>query len=248
MFWEQWAYRSRWRLIHPGAKGLVALAAFGSAFIASRPGYLLILALVLAAATIRGGGLPWRVYLRALLPPLAFLLVGTATLAVTVQAGAGFWPLAVGLEPSQFPQAVLIGSRSLACLTALLFLSGTTPLNDLLVLLRRLKVPQVLLEIMTLGYRTIFIFSACAQDMTMAQKSRLGYATLGAARRSLGNMVAVLATQIGARAAAMTLAAAARGSDGPLMFLDQEFPPGRRSFLVALAAALVMVSAAAVAS
>jgi cobalt/nickel transport system permease protein len=244
MVWEQWAYRSRWRWIHPGAKGLVTLAAFASAFLASWPWYQLLLALTMALAATLGGGIPLRIYLRGLLPPLAFLLVGTATLAVSIQAGTGSWPLVVRLDPGQYPLAALVASRSLACLSALLFLSGTTPLNDLLVLLRRLKVPPVLLEIMSLGYRTIFIFAAAVHDMTLAQKARLGYATVRAARRSLGGLVAVLAAQIGARAGAMTMAASARGGEGPLLFLEHDYPPCRRSFLAAGGAALVMVGAA----
>lgn len=244
MLLEQWAYRNRWRRVHPGAKTLVTLAAVASAFLSGQPWFLLALAASLALITIGGARIPWRVYLRVFFTPLSFLLVGTATLAISLQPGQGTWPLVLRLEPSQFPQVALVSGRSLACLSALLFLAFTTPLTECMALWRRARVPQILLDLMTLGYRTVFIFLATIHEMTTAQQARLGYATLKAARRSLGSMIAVLTLQVWQRAAALEMAVLARAGEGSLIFLEPEFAPSRRSFLLAGLASLIMVGGA----
>lgn len=241
MLIESWAYSNRWRWVHPGAKGLLTLCAFIAAFLATRPWFLLALALGLALLTIWGAGIPARQYLRVIIPPLGFLVIGAATLAISMRSTDSFWPVAIAWEPSQFPQMVRLCGRSLACLTSLLFLALTTPMTDLIALLRRLKMPSILLEIMTLGYRLVFDFLAAAQDITTAQKARLGYATVRAARRSLGSMVAFLAIQVWQRAAALERAALSRANDGPLLFLENEFAGSMPSFVVSAAGGLTMV-------
>lgn len=244
MLLEQWAYRNRWRRVHPGAKAWLTLAAVVSAFLASQPWFLLALAASLALLTSWGAGIPWRIYLRVFFTPVSFLLVGTATLAVSLQPGEGAWPLILRLEPSQFSRVALVSGRSLACLSALLFFAFTTPLTEGIALLRRARVPQILLDLMTLGYRTVFIFLATIHEMTTAQQARLGYATLKAARRSLGSMIAVLTLQVWQRAAALDMAALARGGEGSLIFLAPDFAPSRGSFLLAGLASLIMLGGA----
>jgi len=241
MLIESWAYCNRWRWVHPGAKGLLTLLAFISAFVATQPWFLFALALGLAMLTMVGAGIPLQYYLRVFVPPLGFLVIGAATLAISIRSTDSLWPVAIAWEPSQFPQVIRLCGRSLACLTALLFLAFTTPMTDLIALLRRLKMPAILLEIMTLGYRLVFVFLSAAQDITTAQKARLGYATVRAARRSLGNMVAVLAIQVWQRAAALERAALSRANDGPLLFLDNEFTGSRSCFAVSGAGGLTLL-------
>ncbi len=241
MLIEQWAYTNRWRWVPPGAKALLTLSAFISAFVATHPWLLLALAFGLATLTIRGAGIPVRHYLRVFLPPLAFLVIAAATLGISIGGTNSPWPLTLRLAPNQLPEIVRICGRSLACLTALLFLAFTTPMTDLIALLRWLKMPPILLEIMTLGYRSVSVFLAAAQEITTAQKVRLGYATMRAARRSLGSMVAVLAVQVWQRAAALEKAAQSRANDGPLLFLDNEFAGNGRSFAVSAAGGFTLI-------
>ncbi|MGQ9922107.1 MAG: cobalt ECF transporter T component CbiQ [Desulfobacca sp.] len=244
MIIESWAYNNRWRWVHPGAKGLLTSGAFVAAFLAPNPWFLLALALGLALLTIWGGGIPAKYYLRVFIPPLGFLIMGAATLAISLGTPDSPWPLALGLDRTQLPRVARLGGRSLACLTSLLFLAFTTPMTDLIALLRRLKMPAILLEIMTLGYRLVFVFLTTAHDITTAQKARLGYATLRAAMRSMGSMVAVLAIQIWQRAAALEQAALSRANDGPLLFLANEFPGSGPSFVISTATGLTLIGLA----
>jgi cobalt/nickel transport system permease protein len=126
-----------------------------------------------------------------------------------------------------------VGTRSLGSLAALLFLVLTTPLIDLIALLRRLKTPELLLEIMVLCYRMLFVFSAAVHETLTAQSARLGYATPRLVIRSLGGLAANLTLQVWQRAHALHLAALARNNDGPLRFLEPSFAHSRRDCRIA---------------
>ena len=65
-------------------------------------------------------------------------------------------------------------ARALAAIAAVYFLVLTTPLTEIVGLLRRLRVPALLLELMVLAYRQIHVFSEVAGQMRSAQVSRLG--------------------------------------------------------------------------
>lgn len=243
---EQWAYSNRWRWVHPGAKGLLTLCAFVSAFVSTNPVFLVMVAVLLAILTVWGAGIPLGQYLRVFLPPLGFLATGGAMIAVSWQWPGPGQPFAVRLDPSQLPWVAILVGRSLSCLAALLLLSLTTPMTDLIALLRRLKVPAAILDLMTVGYRSLFVFLETIHDITTAQSARLGYATTRTAMRSLGSLIAVLAVQVWQRSLALDQAALARANDGPLLFLENKFDDSRRSFAMAAGAGLMLVVSAAV--
>ena len=124
-------------------------------------------------------------------------------------------------------------ARSLAALSAMLFLALSTPMTDLIALLRRLKVPETLLEIMVLCYRMLFVFSEAVRDTRTAQAARLGYATPALALRSLGSLTANLTLQIWQRSRDLHVAAQSRNNDSALRFLEAEYANSRRDLWIA---------------
>ena len=209
MLIEQAAYGNRWRRVSPAAKGAFALAGLLAAFLAHSPQNALGVALLLAASTLLGAAVPMRLYGRIALPGAAFLLLSCLTLLVSVQLdehGAASWRYA----PEMLPQVEAIAARALAALAALLSLVLTTPLPDLIGLLRRLHTPEILLDLMVLCYRMLFVFSATTRDIVSAQEARLGYSTRHRGLRSLGQLIASLSLGIWLRARALHRAALAR--------------------------------------
>ncbi len=243
MLIEQAAYGNRWRRVSPTAKGAFALAGLLAAFLAHSPQNALGVALLLAASTLLGAAVPMRLYGRVALPGAAFLLLSCLTLLVSVQLdehGAASWRYA----PEMLPQVEAIAARALAALAALLSLVLTTPLPDLIGLLRRLHMPEILLDLMVLCYRMLFVFSATTRDIVSAQESRLGYSTRRRGLRSLGQLIASLSLGIWLRARALHRAALARNGDGPLRFLTPVYPQAGRDRLIALLAGGSLIVAA----
>lgn len=242
---EQSAYANRWRQVSPAAKGILALGGFIAAFVAGTPQSAVLIAGLLLAVALLGARIAPGTYLRVALPPLLFLALGSLSLIFSLQLGEGAETLVwhqTGLQ-----HAAQTGARSLGALAALLLLVLSTPMTDLIALMRRLKCPEVLLDIMVLSYRMLFVFSAAVHDTSTAQSARLGYATPRLALHSLGQLVANLTLQVWHRAQALHLAAQARNNDGPLRFLEPGFDHAKRDLALASLAGLGLILLAAVA-
>lgn len=241
MLIEQSAYASRWRRVSPAAKGMFSLCGIVAAFIASTPTTACGIAVVLCAVTVLGAGIPPVRYLRVAAPALLFLAVSTMSLAVSLKIGDTLGDLSLHLARTEFQRVAQVCGRSLGGLAALLFLALTTPLIDIIALLRRLKAPEVLLDIMVLCYRTLFVFSEAVHDTITAQSARLGYATVRLSMRSLGGLVANIAVQVWQRSQALHLAAMARNNDGPLRFLEHTYPHSTRDMCIAASSGTALI-------
>lgn len=244
MLIEQCAYGNRWRFVSPAAKAVFCLGGFVAAFAAGRAQAAFAVATLIAAATLVGAGIQPGRYLRIALPPLGFLLLGCLSLAYSLDLADG--GLIVRWLPEGWSPLLQLAARSLGALAAMLFLALTTPMVDLIAFLRRLRMPEILLEIMVLCYRMLFVFSEAVRDTRTAQAARLGYATPRLALRSLGSLTANLTVQIWQRAHALHVAAQSRNNDGALRFLEPEYAHTRRDLTIAAAGGCALILAAVV--
>ncbi len=241
MLIEQAAYASRWRQVSPAAKSVFALSGLVAAFAASSLSGGVLVTLLLVVVTWLLARVPVGVYVRVAAPALLFLALGSLSLAVSLGRDPVTGGLALQIAPDAVEQLSRVSTRSLGALAALLLLVLTTPLSDLIGLLRRLKMPELLLDLMVLCYRMLFVFSAAVRDTLTAQTARLGYASPRLALRSLAGLVANLALQVWQRAHALHTAAQARNNDGPLRFLVRRFDHAGRDTALALAAGLFLI-------
>ena len=233
MLIEQCAYSNRWRTVSPAAKGLFTLGGFIAAFATGQAVIATAVAGLIVLVTLLGAGVSPARFLRVALPPLGFLLLGCLSLAYSLDLGGESGKLVVRWLPGGWALIQQLAARSLGALAALLFLALTTPMIDLIALFRRLKIPEVLLEIMVLCYRMLFVFSEALHDTHTAQAARLGYATPRLALRSLGSLTANLTVQIWQRAHALHIAAQSRNNDGAFRFLEPEYANVQRDLWLA---------------
>ena len=125
----------------------------------------LCLFVFLPAVTVAAGGIKLRTYLSLLTLPGVFLLLSGLTLlwdytsklpeeAVLSLPFFGGW---LAVLPATQSLAMLVLSRALGAVSCLYFLSLSTPLPELLAVLRRVHVPAIMVELAVLIYRYIFI-------------------------------------------------------------------------------------------
>lgn len=225
------AYSCRWEVVAPSAKALFALAGILSAWLASSAAMLGMLALLSVLATLAGARVPLRTYLAVALAPLGFLSLSCLTMLVTPTTGGGWqW------TPSLLPAVTIIALRSLAVMAAVLGLVLSTPMPDLLLLLRRLRMPELLLDMMALCYRMVFVLRQAWEEGSTAQAARLGHSGWRQSWRSMGLLAGQMAVQVWQRASALQAAADARAWQGSLRFLPASFPHARRQVALALLA------------
>jgi cobalt/nickel transport system permease protein len=114
-----------------------------------------VLAVLLAAAA--ASRIPWRFLARRVLWLEPFAL-GVALLAL--------------LQPGGLALFGFLLARSTVCLFAMVLLAGTTPFADILRLLRRARVPLLLVTTLSLMYRYLFVLVDESGRMRRARASR----------------------------------------------------------------------------
>ena len=236
---ECYTYTNRWQTRHPVEKAAFAGGLLVLSLILPLAGSILIL-LVVSAATLAGARVPWRIYLRTLAVPVVFIALGSLSLMISVSMGAH--GLHLGLAGDQLARAVRLTGRAIAAASCLCFLGLTTPALDWLPLLRRLRVPSVIVDIMFVVYRLLFIFVERLAAMHTAHEARLGYASVRSTFRSSGLIGANLLVFALKRARCMEMGMAARGFDTEILMLPPDCKPSRTVlFVVALVWVVVAV-------
>lgn len=223
---DTFAYSNRWRHVHPGEKGLFVLCCLMAALLSSTTLIPFVIAAVMAAMTLLGARIPWRDYLRLAILPIAFLLWSCLALAVSFSGGelqlAKFPPLhlTISLSRPGISQAGLAFARAVGATLSLLFLALTTPMTEIMALLRSLGIPKLLIELMTITYRQLFIFLEIAVQIRAAQEARLGYASTRLAMKSLAGLTGNILLRSLSRARQNHQGLLARGYGSELQFLS----------------------------
>jgi cobalt/nickel transport system permease protein len=220
------AWSSAWRPRSPGDKvllcgGLIVCALALPAW----PGSLLVglTAVVLALGPAR---VPARTFGRAVRLPLAFIVVGALTAVVEVGSGG------LGWAPDAGERAGSLVGHAVAGSAAVLLLATTTPMSDLLPALRRLRVPEAVVEVASVVYRLLFVLLDSLRTIREAQTARMGYSSLRRSYRSSGALAAAVLTRSWDRARRMQEGLAGRGMETGLRVLPEVLPSSRR-FLAA---------------
>lgn len=182
------------------------------------PGDVVVLAVMLVA-TLAVARVPLGGYAKLVAGPLTFLIMGTLPLLVSIEFG-GAWLVSFQLAPNGVELALRVTARSLAAVSCLLFLSLSTPVPQLLGVLRAARIPSVVTEVALLIYRDIWVFVDTVGGIRVAQASRLGYRTLRSSYRSLAMLVASFFGQAFQKARAMDHGLQARNWQGDLRVLD----------------------------
>jgi cobalt/nickel transport system permease protein len=248
---DRYAYTNRIRHIDPAQKAALALLVIVLCLLLNR-----VLVGVVALAWMFGlavvwAGIPWHIIGRLLLAEGLFLVlavVGVALSFSTAPLPPAFQdmqvgPLWVGTSAGSMTLAALLVSRALGCAAAMNFLALTTPLVDLVGLLRRLRVPVVLIDLASVMYRFVFVLLESMQRMHTAQQSRLGYATRRAAMRSSGLLASRLVVDAYQRSTRMQTALESRGYTGDLRVLPLTYRHAASVYWlgVAVASSLLVV-------
>lgn len=217
---DRWAWTNRWHCIHPAEKGLLAGGMLMLAVTLPAPTTGPLIIAVMGLATVVGAGIPAVTWLRVMTLPGAFLITSVPFLILSLDFSSG---LSMAFSPQGWETALRVVLRSLAAVSCLTFLTLTTPTVDLVPLLRRLGVPQPVVEMMLLIYRLVFVFLERAASARRAQIARQGYGSFRHSLRSLGLLVSNLFQRSLERAQRMEIGLAARGFEGELRVLT----PGR---------------------
>ena len=231
---DKLCYRSRLRYVNASEKFLYTVVTLVICVAGRSPAAAAAAFAVNGILTVRKGGIPLSRYIKLLMVPLAFLILGSAAVIVNISKTpldafafpVGDWYI-TGSRDS-VTDGALLWAVALSAVSCLYFLSLNTTMTDILEVLRKLHVPALLIELMLLIYRFIFVLLETASAITTAQKSRLGNRDYRTKVRAFGSMCSALFIQAFRRANALYDAMESRCYDGGVRVLSEEQPVSRK--------------------
>jgi cobalt/nickel transport system permease protein len=199
---DQYAYQNRWINVSPVYKWWLYFAVLITAMLVS----MLLqwgIFVVMTGITCYAGHLSLKQYLKWLSIPLGFLSMSLIAMMLTYSdsekyllASIPFINGYMGVSEQTLTNAGITLSRCLCSISATLFFVITTPFNQCVQLLKKARLPAVLVEQILLTYRFIFIFIEEAHAIYSAQTLRFGYIKRGLWLKSLAMLVGVLLQRV----------------------------------------------------
>ena len=187
--------------------------------------------LIMGYMTVVIGGLELDHYISMLLIPIVFLLFGSAAIAVgfswnpvgQYNLNVFGWFYIYCSQASLWKASGLI-FKALGAVSALYMMTLTTPLSELIVVLRKAHIPKVIIELMNMIYRYIFIMLDTHSRMKNSAEARLGYVDFKTSCYSFGQVASNLLIVSLKRGTEYYNALESRCYNGDLQFLEEEKP------------------------
>jgi cobalt/nickel transport system permease protein len=237
------AYTNRLRGLPPSHKLSFAIALLILSLV-SHAAVQLSIALWLTIWIVVYAGIAAKLYLRLLSLPLMFLLTSLPALAMGAVAGDRIpeiqwdiwqgWGISIGtfylyVSRTGIYQVSLLFARAFASTSCMYFILLTVPFTEILQILRQLRCPELVTELLLLMYRFIFSLLAIADELWTAQNSRCGYRTWKRGMHSLGILIGQLLLRTLENYRQVSLTLASRGFNGELrVWNSYPYKPSRR--------------------
>jgi cobalt/nickel transport system permease protein len=219
------AQTNRWRRLPAGDKAALALGMMIVSL--CTPGWAVqgIIILVMWVCLLGGARVPLRDALTCAAIPLGFIAASSVAQVISLHLAHGI-PV-VGVSSASLEPAARVALRSFACVSALLWLALTTPLTDILQMLRRFGLGHEISDIALMMFRFIWLTLDCLESGVHSQANRLGYVGYRRGLRSTGLLMASLLPRVLGRARRLENGLAARGYSGELRFIQVNRPTSR---------------------
>lgn len=217
---DKYAYTNKLKDKNPLAKFYFAIF-FLILAIVSKKFYIHIAILsVMFFITITIAKIPLKKYIKMILIPSSFLVLSILAILISVSKGNGEYIISmelynvnIGITNGSIENGRILFTRSLSAITCTFFLILTTPMNDIIYILKKHRVPKLLIEIMVLIYRFIFIFLEEYKNIYTAQQLRFGYINIKNSFKAFSALISVLFARIMLKYEHMEMALDSKGFD-----------------------------------
>ena len=141
----------------------------------------LFIAAVLSAAVLALARIDAKTYAGLFVLPFTFGVMGVAGIILITGGTDILWQwqltpdLSLSVTRESINQGIFVFCRIVGGTTALCFISLTTPITDIFIAFRQCRLPEAVIELMMIIYRTIFILMDHVIQIYHAQVMRLGY-------------------------------------------------------------------------
>ncbi len=172
-------------------------------------------------------GLTLKALLQIAALPMSFMLVAVLSIICIISNGSfdAIYITQVGNYHIGFSQASLdtglfIFGKAMGAMFAFYFLILTCPIDEIEFLLRKMKLPDLLIELFVLSFRFITILLLFSRQCYLSQKKRMAYRSYSSSIRSLGMLVSSVLIKSLIHADSSQQALLNRGYKGEMRFLE----------------------------
>ncbi len=237
---DYFAYASKIRGWSPAFKVILALLTIVFCIVLNNAAVSIVVIFTMAYLVIAVGGLSPRAYGSVLLIPLTFILLSVFAVIVDFsKQSMGAHQIFFGFGYVYTTSAMVKSGLQLllkvvASISALQFMILTTPSSEIIAVLRKTRLPAILMDLMHMIYRYIFILLDVLFQMQVSAAARLGYCDFATACRTFGGITSNLLVVFLKKANAYYDALEARCYAGELLFLEEEKPIKRPQVVYAV--------------
>lgn len=185
---DKYAYTNRLANTNPYLKLAIVVISLLITIITKLNYINLIILFIMAFLTTVVAGIPLKNYIKILLIPMSFLLISFITILISFSTvDIYIWSIKlfnnyIGITESSLNESILLLTRVLGSISITFFLGLTTPLNKIILVLKKLHIPNLIIELIVLIYRSIFIFLEEVNEIYIGQEIKFGYSSF---RKSL---------------------------------------------------------------
>jgi cobalt/nickel transport system permease protein len=143
----------------------------------------LFIAIILTCTVLFLARVDVKTYAELFLVPIGFAIMSVAGIILITGGYDIFWKLdivpgfALSITRESINEGVFVFCRVIGGMSAMIFIALTTPMTDIFIVFRQCRVPDVVIDLMMIIYRTIFILIDQVVQIYDAQVMRLGYST-----------------------------------------------------------------------
>jgi cobalt/nickel transport system permease protein len=144
----------------------------------------LFIALVLSGAILFLARVGAKTYAELFIVPLWFAIMSVGGIILISGGQDIFWrwdilpSFSLSVTRESINEGIFVFCRVVGGMSALCFISLTTPMTTIFAVLRQCRIPEIIIELMMIIYRTIFILMDQVVQIYTAQVMRLGYSTV----------------------------------------------------------------------
>ncbi|CEI72744.1 MULTISPECIES: cobalt ECF transporter T component CbiQ [Romboutsia] len=196
---DKCAYTNALRNTNPMAKLLISFLALTISVIINNIMLHFLVMLIVSFLIIFIAKVNIKLYIKCLRIPIYFLIIGTILNMINISfENQGFifnikvFNLYIGTTLFSVKNSIYILLRAISSVISIYFLILTTPFNQLIIILKKLHIPDTLVELMVLTYRFIFIFLEEIKDIYKSQELRFGYINLKNSYNSTALLIKIL--------------------------------------------------------
>ena len=211
----------------------------------------LFIALLLTAAILILARVDAKTYAELFIVPLWFAVISVAGIILISGGQEVFWSwdlmpsFSLSITRESINQGVFVFCRVIGGMSAMIFIALTTPMTDIFIVLRQSRIPEVVIDLMMIIYRTIFILMDQVIQIYNAQLMRLGYSTWRESIHSFASLCGAAFIASWDAGEDLIRAMDARCYDGKFALLGENRPveriPGLTVVLFLLLSTLVVI-------